>query len=127
MLMATVIQFFDRSPFCSHNKIAEYGFSIALGAVYLFTYILPVEGRTRYRYILYYSFCFVQNVTCGALWYFYVDEVERMTIYFLPVLVITVVPFVIGIGLMLAYYRFVHPKREEIALSMSFKARGEAS
>lgn len=129
MVMATVVQIFDKSPFCAHNKIADFAFSVAFGAVYLFTYILPVEGRTRYRYTLYYSLCFLQNVTCGLLWLFYADEEKRMTMYFFPVLLLTVVPFVVGIAIMVIYYSFYHPKSKEIRLSVSFnaKASDEAS
>ncbi|CAB3229293.1 unnamed protein product [Arctia plantaginis] len=50
LITATLLQIFDRSPFCSHTCLGSISFSIALGGVYLFTYIIPVEGKTRYRF-----------------------------------------------------------------------------
>ncbi|XP_068625082.1 XK-related protein 6 [Battus philenor] len=110
IIMSTWLQLFDRSPFCAHNKMGEIAFSFALGGVYLFTYILPTEGRTRYRYTVYYTICFIQNVTCCFIWYFFVDDAMRDSIYFYPVVFLSCVPYVIGLLLMVAYYTFFHPK-----------------
>ncbi|CAK1590765.1 unnamed protein product [Parnassius mnemosyne] len=110
MIMAIWLQLFDRSPFCAHNKMAEIAFSFALGGVYLFTYILPIEGRTRYRYTVYYTICFVQNICCTFIWYYFVDDPMRGSIYFYPVLVLSVVPYVIGVSFMVIYYLFFHPR-----------------
>ncbi|CAD0205250.1 unnamed protein product [Chrysodeixis includens] len=123
ILTASLIQIFERSPFCSHNRLADIAFSFALGGVYLFTYILPVEGRTRYRYLIFYSICFVQNVTCGALWYVYASDDMRSSIYFLPVLAFTVIPYVLGLVVMVIYYRFFHPKVSKNGFSISFSSK----
>ncbi|XP_041973885.1 XK-related protein 7 [Aricia agestis] len=108
LVMVTWLQIFDRSPFCANNKIGDIAFSFALGAVYLFTYILPIEGRTRYRYTVYYILSFIQNSICAVLWY--TSSYERESKYFYPMLVLSTVPFVIGICFMLIYYAFFHPK-----------------
>lgn len=110
LIMTTWIQIFEHPVFCSQNKIAELAFSLALGAVYLFTYILAVEGRTRYRYTIYYSVCLCQNIACGVLWYFFVTDEVRQSAYYLPLLLLTVVPYVLGLGIMVIYYSFFHPK-----------------
>ncbi|XP_063897464.1 XK-related protein 6 [Helicoverpa armigera] len=120
LVTATLIQIFDRSPFCSHNRLADIAFSFALGGVYLFTYILPVEGKTRYRYAIYYSICFIQNVVCGAIWYTYVTNEMRRSFYFFPILAFTVVPYVVGLVVMVIYYRFFHPKISKRGLSVTF-------
>ncbi|CAH2261162.1 jg17192 [Pararge aegeria aegeria] len=121
--MTTWLQLYDRSPFCSHSALGQMCFSLALGAVYLFTYILPVEGRTRYRYSAYYSICLVQNVTCAALWYIYADDSMRSSVYFYPILVLCVVPYVLGLVFMVIYYAFLHPKvmKEICDVSVVFK------
>ncbi|XP_045762520.1 XK-related protein 6 isoform X2 [Maniola jurtina] len=122
LVMTTWLQLFDRSPFCSHNQLGQISFSLALGAVYLFTYILPVEGRTRYRYAAYYSTCFIQNITCMALWYVYADNFMRSSIYFYPMLVLCVVPYVLGLVFMVVYYAFLHPKPSKVCdVSVEFK------
>ncbi|XP_023954974.2 XK-related protein 6 [Bicyclus anynana] len=112
--MAAWLQLYDRSPFCAHTTLGQISFSLALGAVYLFTYILPVEGRTRYRYAGYYSLCFVQNVTCAALWYFYADHYMRTSVYFYPVFVLCIVPYLLGLVFMIVYYAFLHPNRRKV-------------
>ncbi|XP_050355921.1 XK-related protein 6 [Nymphalis io] len=123
LVMTTWLQFFDKSPFCSHNKLCEIAFSFALGSVYLFTYILPVEGRTRYRYSVFYSLCFLQNLTCAAIWYMYTDEVTGADVYFYPVLVLSVVPYMLGIMFMILYYAVFHPKTSTISdVTVSFKS-----
>lgn len=110
IVMAFLIQLFDPSPFCAHYKLADVAFSFALGAVYLFTYILPVEGKTRYRYAMYYSVCFLENIACGTVWYLYASEVVRFSVYFYPITVLTILPFLVGIVLMILYYLCCHPK-----------------
>lgn len=119
LIMTAWLQFFDHSSFCSQNKVAEFFFSLALGAVYLFTYILPVEGRTRYRYALYYSVCGIQNIICGILWFLNVD-VLKISLYFYPALIISIVPYIIGLVFMMIYYGCFHPK-VSIRVSVSFK------
>ncbi|CAG9571074.1 unnamed protein product [Danaus chrysippus] len=97
LIMTTWLQFYDRSPFCSNNKLGELCFSLALGAVYLFTYILPIEGRTRYSFM-------------------------RTPIYFYTFLLLCVVPYIMGIALMCLYYGFLHPKTRFKDAIVNFKS-----
>ncbi|XP_072948062.1 XK-related protein 6 [Epargyreus clarus] len=129
LIMSTWLQLLDRSPFCSHNKLAELAFSLALGGVYLFTYILPIEGRTRYRYTVYYTICFIQNLTCSFIWYFYVSDEMRSSLYFYPVLVLSTVPYVIGLVFMVLYYSFFHPKvsKRVSDVEISFKVNEQTA
>ncbi|KAJ2938939.1 hypothetical protein O0L34_g17751 [Tuta absoluta] len=125
-VMAVSIQLFDHSPFCSNNKLGEVAFSFALGAVYLFTYILPVEARTRYRYSVYYSVCFLQNVACAVVWYIYVDDTMKSYLYFDLVLIFCIVPFVLGQLFMVVYYMFFHPTvRVRIRDAVTYNAKQE--
>ncbi|XP_063833443.1 XK-related protein 6 [Ostrinia nubilalis] len=126
LIMTAWIQIFEHPIFCV-RKIAELAFALALGAVYLFTYILAVEGRTRYRYAIYYSICFCQNVVCGAIWYIYAGNEDRQSGHFTPLLVLTVVPYVIGLVIMVLYYSFFHPKLRkgvvrETDIAVTFKS-----
>ncbi|CAG9793129.1 unnamed protein product [Diatraea saccharalis] len=129
LVMAAWIQIFEHPTFCSHNRIAEYAFSLALGAVYLFTYILSVEARTRYRYAIYYTTCLLQNITCGALWFVYATNDLINTVYFLPLLLLTVIPYVIGLIIMVVYYLFFHPRARKCGrdIIVSFKAGDQLS
>ncbi|XP_045455902.1 XK-related protein 7 [Melitaea cinxia] len=123
--MSIWLQLYDKSPFCSQNILFEVAFSLTLGSVYLFTYILPNESKTRYRYTVYYTICFLQNVTCATLWFIYSDDVTRSAIYFYPVLVLSVVPFVLGIIFMILYYAFLHPKTSGNGLGVTYNAQVE--
>lgn len=126
LIMTAWIQIFEHPVFCSQNKFAELAFSLALGAVYLFTYILAVEGRTRYRYATYYTVCFCQNVACGLLWYFFVEDQVRESPYFLLLLLLTVIPYVAGLVIMVVYYMFFHPKLRrgvrDVNITVSYKS-----
>lgn len=135
LMMAAWLQLFDRSPFCAQSTLASIAFSLAMGMVYVFTYVLPIEGRTRYRYALYYTICFVENLGCCVTWYFYADDGIRETIIFYPVLVLSVVPFLLGMVIMIVYYRYVHPKvrkgnqavEEFEDVTITFKANGPSA
>lgn len=122
IIMSIWLQLYDKSPFCSQNILFEGAFSLTLGSVYLFTYILPNESKTRYRYTVYYSICFVQNVACATVWFIYSDDMTRSAIYFQPVLVLSVVPYVLGIIFMILYYAFLHPKTSRNGLGVTYNA-----
>lgn len=112
--MTVIVQIFDRPPFCNHHIIASIAFSITLGAVYLFTYIPVKELKTtRYRYVTYYTTCFVENIACAVIWYLYCDTYEpemRNMVYYIGFLILSTVPFVVGIFFMVLYYSYFHPK-----------------
>ena len=97
--------FIDRSPFCS-TCITSLVFSILLGAVYLFTYILPKDGPSFKRYFSYYFICGVENLTCAIIFYFYTN---LTTVYIWSLCSLATVPFILGIMFMIIYYKFFHP------------------
>lgn len=107
--MAMWIFLFDKSPFCSRSFVHSFGFSLILGAVFIFNYILPKVRRTRYRYAMFYSICFLENCVC--VWIF-VEFLKTSTIaskYVLTLCILSIVPFVLGIGCMIVYYTRFHP------------------
>lgn len=107
--MALWIFLFDKSPFCSRSFIHSLGFSLILGAVFIFNYILPKVRRTRYRYAMFYSICFLEN--CACVWLF-LDNLKPSTIaskYVQTLCIVSIVPFVLGIGCMIIYYTRFHP------------------
>ncbi|XP_053618044.1 XK-related protein 6 [Plodia interpunctella] len=127
LVMTSWIQLYERPIFCAQTRIAEISFSFALGCVYLFTYILSVEGRTRYRYAMYYTMCFIENSACGVLWYLYIrDEIRYSTVFYI-VLVLIVVPYVLGVTVMVVYYSFLHPtlRNKNEAVSVAFKVNDQ--
>lgn len=113
LTMAIIVQLFDRPLFCNHHIIASMAFSLTLGGVYLFTYIPVKELKTtRFRYVTYYTICFIENIACAVIWYMYCDLYEpemRSMVYYIGFLIISTVPFVVGIFFMILYYLYFHP------------------
>lgn len=109
LLMSSWIFVFDRSPFCSTTIVHSILFSMVLGFVFVFNYILPKITDTRLRFTIYYTICFVENVTCVIVYNLYATPEEKSANYFLPLCILSILPFILGIGFMLLYYLRYHP------------------
>lgn len=109
LLMSSWIFVFDRSPFCSTTIVHSILFSMVLGFVFVFSYILPKMTNTRYRFTIYYCICFIENVTCVIIYNLYATTEEKNASYFLPLCILSILPFILGIGFMLLYYMHFHP------------------
>lgn len=107
--MALWIFLFDRSPFCSSSIFHSFGFSLVLGMVFIFNYILPKVRRTRYRYAIFYSICFIENVICVYFFYNFASHYTMGKSYFILICVLAIVPFALGIVFMIIYYTKFHP------------------
>jgi hypothetical protein len=115
--MTTWLSLLERTYFCTSSDIAtkkerigEILFAAILGLVYIFTYITPSEGRTCIRYLVYYMVCFVENLVSAVMWAFEVYPPVQNTWYFIPLLISSIVPFLVGIVFMILYYLYFHPK-----------------
>lgn len=95
----------DRSPFCSQFFLS-FIFSMLLGVVYVFTYILPKDGPSFRRYFAFYSICGLENLACAVLFCLYTDLPDN---YVWILTGLSTVPFVFGITVMLVYYKWFHP------------------
>lgn len=130
--MTLWIFFFDRSPFCSSTMLHSFLFSLVLGVVFIFTYILPRVGRTFRRYLIYYSLCGVENLVCVIIYLCYVRNTTIKDSYYLPLLgAAPIVPFLIGILSMVCYYKNFHPnimsRRQTDDLAASSSAGGSST
>lgn len=117
-----------QTHFCN-TKCEELAFNALLGIIFIFCYFNPVDNATRYRYLAFYLFMFVENT---ALLIFWAQQVRYET--WVKELVINThyICFVVGILLMvslktqsvdknklrlvnsslflqLVYYRYFHP------------------
>ncbi|KDR18462.1 XK-related protein 6, partial [Zootermopsis nevadensis] len=117
LVMTTWLSLLDRTAFCKSSpngattkeRVGEILFAATLGLVYIFTYITPSEGRTRTRYLVYYTVCFVENLISTVMWAIEAYPQVKNTWYFLPLLIFSTVPFIIGIMFMILYYMYCHP------------------
>ena len=116
--MTVWLSVLDRTSFCTASpnggtkkeQAGEILFAATLGLVYIFTYITPSEGRTRLRYSLYYMVCFAENLCSAVIWASKASPKHKNTWYFLPLLIFSIVPFIVGIVFMILYYLYFHPK-----------------
>lgn len=91
--------------FCN-TKLEELGFNAVLGVIFIFCYFNPIDTATRYRYLAFYLFMLVENTAFMALWYrdvTYEPWVKNLAVY------THYTCFLLGICIMLIYYRFFHP------------------
>lgn len=109
ILMGLWVFVFDRSPFCSNTWIHSLLFSMILGFVFIFNYILPKARQTRYRYAIFYTICFIENIVCVILYVTYSSDEDKQEDYFLILCILSIVPFLVGIFFIILYYLWFHP------------------
>lgn len=109
IVMGLWVFIYDRSPFCASHWLHSLLFSLILGFVFIFNYILPKARQTRYRYAIFYTLCFIENVICVILYINYSTADMKNELYFLPLCILSIVPFIIGILFMILYYCCFHP------------------
>lgn len=77
------------------------------GAVFVFTYILPREAKNTFsRYLFFYVLTGVENAAAIIIFVLF-SPLSSLVIYFLSAL--PIISFVVGIGAMIFYYKFLHP------------------
>lgn len=109
IIMGLWVFIFDRSPFCSNTWIHSLLFSLILGFVFIFNYILPKARQTRYRYAVFYTICFLENIICVVLYVNFSPAEDKQETYFLILCILSIVPFIIGVFFMILYYLRCHP------------------
>jgi len=105
---------YEGSDFCSHpnrwlSLSLESLFTVVMGFVYVFCFINVKEGTTRNRVMIYYLIFFIENSLLVAMWYPTRTHMGTMEI---GAIIFTWGGFLIGIGSMLAYYKFFHPRQD---------------
>ncbi|KAG9510166.1 XK-related protein 6 [Fragariocoptes setiger] len=94
-----------RTSFCN-SRLEELGFNAVLAIIFIFCYFNPVDTATRYRYLIFFTFMFVENSALMGLWFQRCDPTQW---YRALGLVAHYSLFFAGITLMLVYYRCFHP------------------
>ncbi|XP_056634539.1 XK-related protein 6-like isoform X1 [Diorhabda sublineata] len=98
-----------KNNFCDHNSLYDFLFYCILGAVYIFTHVVLVEGRTFLKYVIFYCVLFAENTIANVVWIISADEAVREKVYYLPIILLNVIPFFLGIVFMVLYYKVFHP------------------
>ena len=66
------------------------------------------EEKTRYKYLLYYTFCLVENTAIITIW-FLSPTTKMGAWYVFPAMVGHYLAFILGIMFMVVYYLWMHP------------------
>jgi len=106
IIMASWI-IFQRTAACN-TKCEEFLFALVLGVIYIFMFFNAKEERTRYKYLLYYTFCFLENTAIIIIW-FMSPSTNSTSWYVFPAMVGHYLAFFAGIMFMLCYYLWFHP------------------
>jgi len=101
---------FQRTAACN-TRCEEFLFALVLGAIYIFSFFNAKEEQTRFKYMLYFSFSFIENSCLLAVWFL---KVEKTAWYVFPALFGHYLAFFGGIMFMLCYYIWFHPTGVEM-------------
>lgn len=99
----------SKNNFCNHNSLYDSLFYSIFGAVYIFTHVVLVEGPTFLKYLLFYSILFTENTVANVVWIINVKQDLQEKPFYLPIVLLNIIPFILGILLMLLYYKVFHP------------------
>uniref|UniRef100_A0A1A9X025 XK-related protein n=1 Tax=Glossina brevipalpis TaxID=37001 RepID=A0A1A9X025_9MUSC len=105
------ITFIIERPKFANSSLGNFLFCIVLGFVYVFTFISVRDAPTRYKYVSYYIFCTIENIACVTLFILYASsELAVIAFLFYPLCGLALTFYYIGIGFMIIYYLYFHPR-----------------
>nr|KAG5686711.1 hypothetical protein BaRGS_020237 [Batillaria attramentaria] len=86
---------------------------------YVMVFHMPLHFRpSRYRYLVYYALFYAENFLMLALWA--VMTSDRDAWFYIPAIVTVIVLFLLHIVTQLLFYKWVHPKAEDIEWCMKW-------
>lgn len=99
-------------------------FAITLGGIYVFAFFNAKDERTRYKYLIYYTICFVENTIFMVVWALYAEDKlnwrnEEHLWYYYPGIICHYILFFAGLVFMLTYYVTLHPSGTEYSITVS--------
>ena len=112
---------FVPTPSCKHRDSSHYRdtdlfvlilqceellFCLTLGAIYIFSFFNAKEERTRYKYLMFYTFCFCENSAMILIWFFCAN---KSIWYYYPGIIGHYLAFFAGLFFMIIYYLYFHP------------------
>lgn len=89
-----------------NTKCEEILFCFVLGAIYIFSFFNAKEERTRYKYLMFYTFCFCENSAMILIWFFCAN---KSIWYYYPGIIGHYLAFFAGLFFMIIYYLYFHP------------------
>ncbi|KAJ8682749.1 hypothetical protein QAD02_018541 [Eretmocerus hayati] len=106
-------------PLTIMEKIKSTLFSCVLGFVYIFIYLNPEDSGTYAKHLFYYSICLLENLAASILVLSSLPADVEIVRYHYIVSAFCIIPFMIGIILMIIYYIKYHPTLKHHTYSFS--------
>ncbi|KAI5087478.1 XK-related protein 8 [Silurus meridionalis] len=91
------------------SKAGEWLYRATIGLIWYFSWFNIVDGRTRYRSIIYHGFILTDSAILVLTWWFFRDP-ERSRSYSLILLILILLTYLIGLMVKMIYYCCFHPK-----------------
>jgi len=104
---------FQNTQACN-TKCEELLFCLVLGAIYIFSFFNAKEERTRYKYLIYYTFCCCENSALIFVWFITTQDTQKGQWYYYPGIIGHYVSFFAGLFFMIIYYVYFHPTGIEV-------------
>lgn len=111
LIMTMWLCFTETTNFCNQKKFYDMIFYSIFGLVYTFTHVNLSEGKTRCKYIFFYVICFIENFIATAVWVVTANSELRARYYYLPIIMVNIFSFILGIVFMVIYYKIFHPSK----------------
>ncbi|XP_015114003.1 XK-related protein 6 isoform X2 [Diachasma alloeum] len=96
------------------ESLKSHLLGMTFGLVYIFTYFKLIDGPTYWKHAIYYSLCFGENVVAAVSWIFLGDDLAIIRWYYELVPATCIAPFILGIVVMIVYYKGFHPSMKNM-------------
>ncbi|XP_005104886.1 XK-related protein 6 [Aplysia californica] len=91
------------------NSCLERAFNIICGYVMIFCFLNLREGRTRFRFLLFYVIVYIENFFMLTFWFRFSPDLGAW--FHLGGFIVVLILFVLHITAQLLYYAFFHPTK----------------
>lgn len=106
-------------PLTLSERIKSTLFSCVLGFVYIFIYLNPEDTNTYTRHLFYYTICLFENISASILIVLSLPSDVSIVWYHYLISASCIIPFIIGIIIMIFYYLKFHPSMKHHAFNFS--------
>ena len=112
----------NRAPHLPHTiaeRIKSTLFSCVLGFVFIFIYLNPEDTGTCTRHVIFYTICLLENISASILIILCLPTDIDTVWYHYLISASCIIPFLLGIFIMMFYYIKFHPSMKHSTVSIS--------
>jgi hypothetical protein len=101
------------------EQIKSTLFTCVLGFVYIFIYLNPEDSGTFTRHLFYYTVCLLENISASILILLSLPSNIDTVWYHYLISATCIIPFILGVIIMIIYYLKFHPSMKHHTFSFS--------